>query len=85
MKKIVRIAFIVIALPLIGSLLIKPAKITNNLTGNNTERNAASKNDISVINSAFKVTVHEEKGDLVKAKILWKGNHNPLLIRNRSI
>lgn len=63
MKKIVRIAFIVIALPLIGSLLIKPAKITNNLTGNNTERNASSKNDISVINSAFKVTVHEEKGD----------------------
>lgn len=53
----------VIALPLIGSLLIKPAKVTNNIISSDMKNNAVTKNGASVINSAFQVTVHEEKGN----------------------
>ena len=58
MKKILRVFIIMISLPLIGSLLVKPPK-----TARDTTQNDAAKNDASAINSAFQVTVHESRGD----------------------
>ena len=58
MKTIIKITIFVISLPLIGSLLIKSPK-----TAYDTTRKDATKNDTSVINSAFQVTVHESRGD----------------------
>lgn len=58
MKTIMKIAILVISLPLIGSVLIKPPG-----TVRDTSQNTAAINDASVINSVFQVTVHEKKGD----------------------
>ena len=54
MKKILRVFIIVISLPLIGSLLVKPPRTT---------QNDAAKDDESALNSAFRVAVHEGRGD----------------------
>ena len=62
MKKILRVFIIVISLPLIGSLLVKPPK-----TARDTTQSDAAKNDASAINSAFLVTVHESRGDFYYA------------------
>lgn len=56
MKKILKVLIVMITLPLIGSLLIKPPKIVH-------DANEMAENDISVLNSAFVVTVHESRGD----------------------
>lgn len=58
MKKILKVLFIVIGLPLIGSLLVKPPKAVRD-----TRQNERTENDASVLNSAFMVTVHESRGD----------------------
>ena len=58
MKKILSIFIIVISLPIIGSLLIKPPKTVYDETRKDT-----TVNDTSVINNAFQVTVHESRGD----------------------
>lgn len=63
MKKILRVFIIVISLPLIGSLLVKPPK-----TARDTTQSDAAKNDASAINSAFLVTVHESRGDFYYAQ-----------------
>lgn len=53
MKKILKVFLIVISLPIIGSLLIKPDKILR-ITIEKPE---------SVLDTSFQVTVHEDKGD----------------------
>lgn len=53
MRKLLICIIFIVSLPLIGSILVKPAK---------TARDTA-KNDINVINSAFQVTIHEKRGD----------------------
>lgn len=53
MKAILKIAVFMISLPLIGSILIKPYAAVHD----------APKNDTSVINSKFRVVIHEERGD----------------------
>ncbi len=55
MKKLLKIMLIVISLPLIGSILIKPPRMEN-------ADDDLPKNDTSVINSSFRVAVHESKG-----------------------
>lgn len=52
MKTIVKIMIFMLCLPLIGNMVIKPTHIVRSTT----------KNDISVTNSRFKVTVHEKRG-----------------------
>ena len=58
MKKILRVLIVIISLPLLGSLLVKPPKAARNAA-----QDDVTKNDISVINSAFQVTVHDSNGD----------------------
>lgn len=58
MKTIIKIAVFIITLPLICSILIK-SPMNNRVT----EQFNTSKDDTSVINSAFQVTVHESRGD----------------------
>lgn len=53
MKKILKTVIFIISLPLIGSMLIKPGKIL---------RSTVEK-DTSPLDSSFRVTVHEGKGD----------------------
>lgn len=53
MKTILKIILFMIGLPLIGSMLIKP----------DTTIHDTSKNDTSVINTKFRVVVHEKRGD----------------------
>jgi len=53
MKTMMKMIVFMISLPLIGSILIKPAQIVH----------PSAKNDISAINSKFRVTVHEKNGD----------------------
>lgn len=53
MKTIIKMVVVMISLPLLGSILIKPTPMAD----------AATKNDTSVINSKFRVTVHEKRGD----------------------
>lgn len=62
MKKILRVLIVVISVPLIGSLLIKPPK-----TIRDAAQNAMTENDTSVLNSAFLVTLHEDRGDFYYA------------------
>lgn len=54
MKKILKVLIIMISLPLIGSLLIKPPRDASNV---------ATQEDTSVLDSAFRVTLHENRGD----------------------
>ncbi len=62
MKKILKIFIVIISLPIIGSILIKPPKsVYDSIKGK------AEKNDTSVINSAFRVMVHEGRGDFYYA------------------
>ena len=58
MKNILGVLMIVISLPVIGSLFIKPPKSVQNEAQADT-----AKIDTSAINSAFQVTVHESRGD----------------------
>lgn len=53
-----RVFIVVISLPLIGSLLIKPPKAVRDAA-----RDAAAEEDASALDSAFRVTIHESKGD----------------------
>lgn len=57
MKTILKIILFMISLPLIGSMLIKP----------NTTIHDTSKNDTSVLNSKFRVIIHEKRGDFCYA------------------
>lgn len=52
-KMFAKIAVVMVSLPLLGSILIKPVQPLHSVT----------KNDTSVINSKFRVTVHEKRGD----------------------
>lgn len=56
MKKIFKILIVVMGLPLLGSLLIKPPKSAYDTTRNDVD-------DTSAINALFQVTVHESRGD----------------------
>lgn len=58
MKKILRVLIVVIGLPLIGSLLIKPPK-----TVRDTLASDAEKKEPGVLDTAFRVTVHNDRGD----------------------
>ena len=62
MKKILRVLIVIISLPLLGSLLVKPPK-----AGRSTTHDDATKNETSVINSAFQVIVHDSNGDFYYA------------------
>lgn len=53
MNRIIRIFLIIIGLPLIGSLFLRPGKAVQN----------EAKNDTDAINYGFSVTVHEYRGD----------------------
>lgn len=57
MKKILRIFIVIISLPILGSLLMKSPKDVRDAA-----QNDAAKNDTSVINSAFQVTVRDHNG-----------------------
>lgn len=57
MKKILRIFIVIISLPILGSLLMKSPKDVHDAA-----QNDAAKNDTSVINSAFQVTVRDHNG-----------------------
>lgn len=56
MKKIFKILIVVMGLPLLGSLLIKPPKSAYDTTQNDVD-------ETSAINALFQVTVHESRGD----------------------